>query len=529
VSDQSYNLLDNPWIPVTWLDRTAGKPDSVGIRRALADAQEIRSLSHTSPFVEFGLHRLLITIVLDAYLLAGKRPTVGKARAMLEVGRFDAGVLGKYLGDYKEAFDLWWEDQPFLQVAAVKGRSEAVSKMIAHVPSGTKITFWHHYAEHETRLSDEEAARELCAVAPFCFDYAPRDVCTVGGDPPLYVLMLGNSLFESIVFNLPRPSGRLTVRREEQCGPTWRCPVQDATEIPRAPTLAQGWTWPVRQIRLTRGFQEVAEAVNTAGAGKTAAKERVKAWRDPNAATVTGATGLRHIRPTDLIPRFARGSRQGDQDPLLFWRDFVPMCLVASEGEVLRGERVRSRPEVVTNALRIAEGRLLRLAVYGFVDKGGQNNKVFRTWFRSVLSLPAEVARDSRLSARAIEAFEKAQKVADALRDALRMLRPPPPMKASKRRKPPPTRGEADALSDFWQRLEAVLARSYLDDLSSNKPTADEGLRTTLRREARAAFTKASAPHRRTADGLFRIANATNWVERRLAQLLPKSQSQENS
>ena len=76
MSEQSYDLLEQSWIPVTWVDHTSDKPDNVGIRRALTDAQEIRSLSHTSPFVEFGLYRLLITIVLDAYILAGQRPTI---------------------------------------------------------------------------------------------------------------------------------------------------------------------------------------------------------------------------------------------------------------------------------------------------------------------------------------------------------------------------------------------------------------------------------------------------------------------
>ena len=525
----SYNLLDEPWVPVVWRN-DAAQPTApkIGIREALQRAREVQCISHTAPFIEFGLYRVLITIVLDAYIVAGRRPTIGKMGTMLNKGQFDESILDGYLKKYSECFDLWGRESRFLQSPAVNAESEPISKMIAPVPSGTKIAFWHHCGENETSLSEAEAARELCAVAPFCFDYAPRDICTMGGDPPLYVLVMGKSLFQTIVCNLPRPSGRLTAEQEFKGGPTWRCRVTDAGDLPRSPTHAQAWTWPVRQICLApgEGLKPVGRAVNSAGVGKTAARERVRAWRDPSAGTVTDASGVRHIRATDLIPISARRSGQGDQNPMVFWRDLLPMCLLGSEGEVLRGELVRSRPEVVTNAIRVAEEELLRLSVYGFVDKGGRNNKVFRTWFRSVLTLPSEVARDSRLSARAINAFNTTQKVGDALHTALGMLRPP--VKATKGKRRPPGRGDVDALADFWQSLEPILTRTYLDALRGGNAKAEQELWNQIRSEARQALARATGPHRRTADGLFRIANASNWFERRLSRLLPKPVQEES-
>jgi hypothetical protein len=210
----------------------------------------------------------------------------------------------------------------------------------------------------------------------------------------------------------------------------------------------------------------------------------------------------------------------------VFWTDITAMCLVASEGEVLRHERIRSRPEVVTNALRVSPERILRIAVYGFVDKGGQNNKVFRQWFRSVLTLPSEVARDSRLSTRAIGAFETTRKVADALQTGLRMLRAPSETRKTARKDM--HRDEGDAIAAFWQGLEPVLARTYLDALARNDSKAEERLWDKVRRQAREAFAGATGPQRRTADGLFRIANARNWLERSLARVLPKSSREES-
>lgn len=513
---RTYNLLCEPWLPVVWRSDAVGeKPDKIGIRKALESAHDIQCISHTAPFIEFGLYRLLITIVLDAYIVARQRPTIGKMKALIDEGRFDDSVLDKYLGT-KGRFDLWDKEHPFLQIPAARGKAEAISKMIAPVPSGTKIAFWHHWAKDETSLSEEEAAQQLCATAPFCFDYAPKDICTISGDPPIYALVQGDSLFSTIVYNLPRPSGRLSVHQEVEGGPTWRCPVEDTEAIPHAPTVAQGWTWPVRQIHFVPDEKSsvIGKAVNIAGAGKTAAKQRVRVWRDPNSSTISNAKGMRHLRATDLIPRFAQVK---GWNPVMFSRDLIPMCLVGSEGGVLRGERVRSRPEVVTNALRISDGALLRIVVYGFVDKGGKNNKVFRTWFRSVLTFPTEVARDSRLSARAVDAFKTTQKVADSLQIALRMLRAP--SEAKKRNDT--HRDESDALAVFWQNLEPALSHNYLDALERNDLKAEDDLRDKIRRQAREAFSIATGPQRRTADGLFRAANASNWFERRLARIMP--------
>ena len=510
---RSYNLLCKPCIPVVWRDDAPEpKEPKVGIREALERAHEIKCISHTSPFIEFGLYRLLITIVLDAFIVAGKRPTIGKMRQMLETRKFDACLMGCYLERHKAGFDLWGDGERFLQTAAATSSADPVAKMVSPIPSGTKITHWHHYSAAETRLNEAEAALDLCAVIPFCFDYAPADICTLAGDPPLYVIVQGESLFQAIVLNLPRPSGRTVQQAERDLGPMWRTAVSDTTAIPASPTICQGWTWPVRKLRLSdtdRGL--IFDAVNISGAGKTEARKRVRSWRDPNAGTITEADGLFHIR---------------GKEGMVLSRDLLPLFLIGSEGEALKGERRRSRPEVVTNALRATDDRRLNLALYGFIDKGGKNNKVFRSWLRSAFSFPAEVARDERLSYQALDAFKTAQKVADALQVALRMLRPK--MAAAPRERKNlrnSQRGETDALAGFWQRLEPSLARTFLDDLAEGKADAMKNLKGVLRSEARNAFKAAADPHRRDADGLFRIANASNYLERRLARLLPKEKN----
>ena len=529
---QPYNLLDKPWIPVAWLPNAADPADpQVGIRTALLRAHQIQCISHTAPFIEFGLYRLLITIVLDAWIVSGRRPTIGKMKQMLEDGRIDACVVDKYFDDHKDRFDLWAGDSPFLQrTPPTDSKKEAdykpVVSMFAAIPSGTNVTHWHHYVEkdengqYEIKIAECVAAQFLTTVSPFNFKVKPGEARTLAGDPPMYALVLGKNLFETIVLNLPRPSGRITAQQERDAGPSWRTAL-DVGRLPKVPTATQGFTWPVRIIELENDGATVTKAINQAAYKKPTDKAKRKGgnlydakygWRDPNAGIETAKDSITHIRATLGVP---------------VWRDAIPLFLVASESEAIRGDRRRSRPEVITNALRIVDTPQFRVAVYGMLKKSGASDVKVEEWFRSVLMFPTEVARDSRLSARAFEAFRITQKVADALGTALRMLRAP--SEAKKTKKKDTHRGETDALADLWQSLEQVLSRTYLDALESNEPKAEKELWKRVRKEARDAFRRATGPHRRTADGLFRIANASNWLERRLASLLPKPPQEKNS
>ncbi len=516
----SYDLLCKPWIPVVWRN-DAAQPTipNIGIREALRRAPQIQCVSHTAPFIEFGLYRLLITIVLDAYIVVGLRPTIGKMRTLLDKGQFDKSIIDGYLNSHSSGLDLWAKDGPFLQCRqASHGGKEpspkAAVSMFPAIPSGTNVAHWHHYGEDEAALTQDIAAQLLTTVSPFNFKVKPGEARTLAGDPPLYALVLGKNLFETIVLNLPRPSGRITAKQEQNNGPAWRSQL-DLTKLPRTPTIAQGFTWPVRVIELENDGAMVTQATNQAAYNKPTDKAKGKGgnlydakygWRDPNAGVETTSNTTTHIKARPGVP---------------VWRDAVPLFLVATEGETLRADRRRSRPEVISNALRVLDTPRFRVAVYGMRKKtGGGGDVKVEEWFRSVLILPTEVARDSRLSARAIDTFKTTQGVAKALHTALRMLRPP--VKASKGKKRPPGRGDTDALAGFWQSLEPILSRSYLDELGSGDSKAETKCQEKIGKEARDAFTRATGPQRRTADGLFRVANASNWFERKLGGLLPK-------
>lgn len=511
---RSYDLLSQPWIPVVWQnDAIEPRRPRVGIREALSRSFEIRCISHTSPFIEFGLYRLLITIALDVNTVAGERPTIGKICALLNKRQFDAKMLDDYLKRHGEGFDLWNSRLPFLQRKAEKTDEQKhevkpIVTLFPAIPSGTNVTHWHHCVEDEVALTEDVAAQILTTVSPFNFKNKPGEVRTLAGDPPLYGLVLGKNLFETIVLNLPRPSGRVAIQQEQDNGPVWRTQL-DLCMLPKTPTVTQGFTWPVRIISLESDGDVVTKSVNRAAYKKPTEKAKGKkeslydakyGWRDPNAGVETTRDSIVHIKARPDVP---------------IWRDAVPLFLVAGEGEALRADKRRSRPEVISNALRVLDTPQFRVAVYGMRKKGGGGGDVkVEEWFRSILTFPTEVARDSRLSARAIDAFRSVQRVAEALQTALRMLRSPSEVRKTARKAI--HRAEADALSSFWRDLELPLSGTYLETLRHTDSAAEEELWALVRREVRGTFSKAAGPQRRTADGLFRIANARNWLEKRL-------------
>ena len=58
-----YSLLDEPWLTAVTL---TGEHISCGIRQILQQAHTMRALTDASPLVEYGLHRLLCVLLMDA-------------------------------------------------------------------------------------------------------------------------------------------------------------------------------------------------------------------------------------------------------------------------------------------------------------------------------------------------------------------------------------------------------------------------------------------------------------------------------
>ena len=107
-----YSLLDQPWLTAVTL---TGESAACGIRQVLQQAHTLRALTVASPMVEYGLHRLLIVLLMDAL-----RP-----QDQFDLVRFIGCRIGLTLHSWKDyyaqcgqegcSFDLFDSERPFLQ------------------------------------------------------------------------------------------------------------------------------------------------------------------------------------------------------------------------------------------------------------------------------------------------------------------------------------------------------------------------------------------------------------------------------
>ena len=78
----SFNVLDEPWIPVVGLD---GSREILGIRETLRRSPELKEISAVSPLEEFSVYRFLSVFLMDA-LRPRRNSTINK---LLQQGSFD--------------------------------------------------------------------------------------------------------------------------------------------------------------------------------------------------------------------------------------------------------------------------------------------------------------------------------------------------------------------------------------------------------------------------------------------------------
>ncbi|HEU4752670.1 MAG TPA: type I-E CRISPR-associated protein Cse1/CasA, partial [Armatimonadota bacterium] len=197
----SFNVLTEGWIPVT---RPDGGREELGILETLRRAHEFAAIRDPSPLVEFGLHRLLVAFVLDALAEAGSAPEYPlDLKDLLRAGRFDAPLLENYARKCGDVFDLFAPERPFLQTAGAAGGEKPLAALYPAVPSGTNVHHWHHEVESAMTARPAGAARLLTTLAPFMTAGGAGLSPSINGAPAIYALPTGDSLFETLVLNIP--------------------------------------------------------------------------------------------------------------------------------------------------------------------------------------------------------------------------------------------------------------------------------------------------------------------------------------
>ena len=161
-----FNLLDEPWIPVSLLD---GSTAEVSLRDLFSRAHEIRAISGEVPLEYIVILRLALAVLYSAYWGAGDTDAAseealeGLWKHLFSRDRFDMDEIGPYLEEVHDRFDLFGSD-PFYQVAdlvyAAKGPAP-VSELIIDMPKPDKFLFSMRSMRENLSLSYAEAVRYL--------------------------------------------------------------------------------------------------------------------------------------------------------------------------------------------------------------------------------------------------------------------------------------------------------------------------------------------------------------------------------
>ncbi len=186
----SFNLLDQPWLPIIRNDGTSGK---VGIREAFSQAGKIRQIAASNPMDRIAILRFLLALL---YWCKGSPPDSDDAPA---ADGFPSGWFAR-LNTNEECFNLLGDGTRFLQDRSAK-RRRATTDLIQEVPTGNN--FWHfrHSTDELEGLCPACCALGLLRLPLFSVSGLPDLKAGINGTPPVYLAPWGTSLFETLKAN----------------------------------------------------------------------------------------------------------------------------------------------------------------------------------------------------------------------------------------------------------------------------------------------------------------------------------------
>ncbi|MFH1620291.1 MAG: type I-E CRISPR-associated protein Cse1/CasA [bacterium] len=196
-----FNLIDEKWIPVRFLNGTRGE---LGIMETLLRSREIAAIEDQSPLVVAALHRFLLAVLYRA--LEG--PTdIDQAKELFKAG-LPEDKIRAYLKKWRDRFYLFDEKYPFGQNPYVpEDEIEPWTKLTAeyNAPSN-KVLFDHTDVNNPGEMAVQKCAR--CLLSTMNFSIAGgRGYYPSPSSNAIMCIPLGRELHETLCYNLvPYPN-----------------------------------------------------------------------------------------------------------------------------------------------------------------------------------------------------------------------------------------------------------------------------------------------------------------------------------
>ncbi|MBB4842877.1 CRISPR system Cascade subunit CasA [Paucibacter oligotrophus] len=320
----SYNLLDEPWLPVRLPDGTV---QAMGLLQALRRSAEITALAETSPPSLVAEYRLLLAIVHRA-LTASMGTWKDAQRANWYRQGLPVDALCAYLETWRERFWLFHDEHPFMQVAVLATCKETATLFPAPTLSlelfyGTEMFNQEVYSHKPWDPS--AAVKALLGYFTFVpggfFPGKKLKKSEKAGSltNSAAALPVGETLSKTLCLALhPAP---LPSRTQEDL-PAWERPALNLSNLRGAPVLASGpndrYTRQSRAVLLTHETDGLVRWLHFA-AGWALGEDPQQP--DPMAYYRAGTKGLARVS-------FDEGRA--------FWRD-LPALVPAPQSDKLKG------------------------------------------------------------------------------------------------------------------------------------------------------------------------------------------------
>jgi len=247
----SFNLVHEPWLPVTLLD---GTTTTLGLSEFFARAHETRGLNEPSPLTYTAVMRYLLAILHRA--TDGPEDPLDWAERWRQ-DHFDRNEVDAYLGRWEDRFDLFHPLKPFAQAGPeiIFKSDDTISRLYIERTSGSNsVLFDHSWDAKPSGVSPAEACRALITAQAYAFSGAQifANSAMIAG---YSILLEGRNLFETLMLNLQEysktePPG--LTKGNDKDKPWWE--QAENAVIGKAGSLPFGLTdfltWRSRSIRL---------------------------------------------------------------------------------------------------------------------------------------------------------------------------------------------------------------------------------------------------------------------------------------
>ena len=196
VTQGTYNLLEEKWIPVLYCD---GKTDHVGIYKALSDARRIRQIAASNPMDRVAILRFLLALLF--WCIRNEK------FSLADLDEKSADIPENWLAKLKEnrsAFNLLGDSKRFYQDELLKGKeSRPIGDLLVEFPGADSVNHMRHVV-HDGSYGFCPAC---CAMGILQLSvWAPANrfyPASVNPGSAAYAFIEGKNLFQTLCTKLP--------------------------------------------------------------------------------------------------------------------------------------------------------------------------------------------------------------------------------------------------------------------------------------------------------------------------------------